>query len=262
MVVERFDIAQDLARLLELLTVQHLAAHHETHGAARVHHVAADAAVQVFLASDVTQHFTGERIGHVAREHLLTDLLQFVVDVFQRVGRVFGIGIEQLQQHFLGILDQARGTARAHAEQAKHRHIFIVDRKQHAAALEFGVVLVQDEGDAHRTGVFVVVDQKVAANVHFAVVFFIEARRLLDVLVHCIFGDGQAVILLDPAFFLDARRFQVNPDRLELGQFFQRLDLFLDKSAIGERKDVEHDSLPWIFFDDGEQRQGALSSSS
>ena len=176
MVVERFDISQDLARLLELLTVQHLAAHHEAHGTARVHHVAADAAVQVFLASDVAQHFTGERIGHVAREHLLAHLLQFVVDVFQRVGRVFGIGIEQLQQHFLGILDQARRAARTHAKQAKHRHILVVDGKQHATALEFGVVLVQDEGDAHRTRVFVVIDQKVAANVQFAVVFFVKAR--------------------------------------------------------------------------------------
>jgi hypothetical protein len=138
--VQRLDVAQDLARFLELLGVEHLAAHHEADGAARVHHVAADAAVQVFLAGDGAQHFTGQVVGHVAGQHLLAHLFQFVVDVFQRVGAVFGVGVEQLEQHFLGVLDQPGHAARAHAQQAEHRHVFVVDGEQHALAFEVGVV--------------------------------------------------------------------------------------------------------------------------
>ena len=50
----------------------------------------------------------------------------------------------------------------------------------------------------------VVGDQEVGADVQLAVVFLVEAGRLLDVLVHRVFGDRQAVVLLDPALFLDA----------------------------------------------------------
>src|SRR2546429_6644500 len=38
------------------------------------------------------------------------------------------------------------------------------------------------------------------------------------VVVHRILGDGQLVVLLDPALFLDRGRLQVHPDRLEAGQ--------------------------------------------
>jgi hypothetical protein len=74
---------------------------------------------------------------------------------------------------------------------------------------------VQDEGHAHRARLVVVGDQEVAADVQFAVVFLVEAGRLLDVLVHRVFGDRQAEILLDPALFLRRRGFQVDPDGLE-----------------------------------------------
>jgi hypothetical protein len=80
-----------------------------------------------------------------------------------------------------------------------------VDREQHALALERVVDQVEDEGDPDRARVFVVGDQEVAADVEFAVVLFIEAGRLLDVLVHRILGDGQAVVLLDPALFFQRR---------------------------------------------------------
>ena len=40
---------------------------------------------------------------------------------------------------------------------------------------------VQDEGHAHTARLVVVVDEKVAADVQLAVVFFVEARRFLDV---------------------------------------------------------------------------------
>jgi hypothetical protein len=76
--------------------------------------------------------------------------------------------------------------------------------------------------------------------VQLAVVFLVEAGRLLDVLVHRVFGDRQAVVLLDPALLLDRGRLEVDPDRLELGKLFQRLDLFLKEPSVGKRKDVEH----------------------
>jgi hypothetical protein len=58
---------------------------------------------------------------------LLADFFQLVVDALQRVGRVLGVGVKQLEQHFLGVLDQPGRPARAHAQQAEHRHVFIVD---------------------------------------------------------------------------------------------------------------------------------------
>jgi hypothetical protein len=183
-------------------------------------------------------------VADVAFEHFLARDFEFVVDVLECVGRVFGVGIEQLEQHFLRVFDESGRAARAHAQQAEHGHVFVVDRKQHAAAAKFGVVLVQDERNAHRARVFVVVDQEVGADVQLAVVFFIEAGRLLDVLVHRVFWNREAVVLLDPALFLERGRFEVDPDRLELGKLLQGLDLFLDEAAVGERKDIEHGSLP------------------
>jgi len=245
--------AQDLARLLELLGVEHAAAHHEAQRAARVHHVAADASAHVLVAGDGGQHFAGLVVRHVAGQHLAADLFQVVVDVLQRVGAVFGVGVEEHQQHVLGVFDQAGHAARAHAQQAKHRHVLVVDGEQHALALELGVVLVEDEGHADRARVLCVVDQEVRADVQFAVVFLEESGRFLDVLVHRVFGDGQAEMLFDPAPFLGRGTLQIDPDGLELGQVFERLDFFLEQAAIGEGKDIEHGcSRTWIS--DGECR--------
>ncbi len=243
-VVQRLDVAQDLPRILELLGVQHLAAHHEAHGAARVHHVAADAAVQVLLARDGCQHLAGARIRHVARQHLGAHFLELVVDALERVGGVFRVQVEQLEQHLLGILDQARRPARAHAQQPEDGQVLVVDGEQYALALERVVDQVEDEGHAHRTGVVLVVDQEIAADMQLAVVFLVEAGGFLDVLVHRVRGDLQAVVLLDPALFLERGRFQVHPDRLEACEFFQGFDLFLDEAAVGEREDVEHGLVP------------------
>ena len=90
-----------------------------------------------------------------------------------------------------------------------------MDRKQHTTAFEGRVVLVQDKRHTHRAGLVFVGDQKVATNVQFAVVFFVEAGRFFDVLVHRVFWDLQAVILLDPALFFGGRRFEVHPNWLE-----------------------------------------------
>ena len=244
MAVQRLDVAQNLPRLLELLGVEHLAAHHETDGAARVHDVAPDAAIQVFLAGDGAQHLARAGIGHVAGQHLGADFFQIVVNALQRVGGVFGVGVKQLEQHLARIFDQARRPACAQPQQAKHRNVLVVDGEQNALAAQARVDEVEDEGHPHRARVVVVVNQEVAADVQLAVVFFVKAGRFFDVLVHRIFGDGQAVVLRDPALFVDGGRFQIDPDGLEFGQLFQRLDFFLNESSMGKREDVEHGSLP------------------
>ena len=74
----------------------------------------------------------------------------------------------------------------------------------------------------------------------FAIVFFVKTRRLLNIFVHRVFRDRQAVVLFDPAFFFDGRRFQVNPDGLEFGKFLQGLNLFLEEAAVGQGENVEH----------------------
>ncbi|MPN38251.1 hypothetical protein SDC9_185775 [bioreactor metagenome] len=108
-----------------------------------------------------------------------------------------------------------------------------MDGEQHAMAAQRCVVLVDDEGHAHRAGVFVVVDQKVAADMQLAIVFFVKTRRLLDIVVHRIFGDGQLVVLLDPALFFEGWRFQVDPDGAKAFKVCQGLDFFLNESTIG-----------------------------
>jgi hypothetical protein len=46
--------------------------------------------------------------------------------------------------------------------------------------------------------------------------------------------------LFDPALFFQRWRFQVDPDGLKAGEFFQRLDLFLKEAAVDKGEDVEH----------------------
>ena len=103
--IERIDVAQNLPCLFKLLAIEHLAAHHETHRTARVHRVAADASAHIFMARNGAQHFAGHGVRDIAREHFVADHFQVVVNALQRIGRVFGIGIEQLEQHFLGVFN-------------------------------------------------------------------------------------------------------------------------------------------------------------
>ena len=163
--VERVDVAQDLPRVLELLGVKHLAAHHEAQGAARVHHVAPDAARQVFVARNRAEHLAGQLVGHVARQHLGADLLQVDVDAFDGVGRILGVGIEELEQHVFGVVDQAHRPARAHAHQPKHWHVLVVNGKQHPSAFVLAGVHVQNEGHPHGVRLFGVCNQEVRADV-------------------------------------------------------------------------------------------------
>ena len=116
---------------------------------------------------------------------------------------------------------------------------------------------MEDEGDADVARRLVVVDQEVGADVQFAVVFLVEARRFLEVVVDRVARDGQAEVLGDPALFLFGRRVEVDPDRLDVGQCLVAFDLFLEEPAIGQREDVQHEGsgeltarwsgrLPWM----------------
>src|SRR5690606_28019060 len=149
-------------------------------------HVAPDAAVQVFLAGDGGQRVGGLLVVHGGLEHAVADFLQVVVDALKRVGRVLGIGVIELEQHILGVVDQGRDAPGAHAQQTKHGQVFTVDGKQH--------VLVQDEGHSDVARRFVVVDQEIGADVNSAI-FFIEAGRFFNVVVDDVLGQDQTETL-------------------------------------------------------------------
>ena len=134
-------------------------------------------------------------------KHLGADLLEFVVDALERVGRVLGVGVEQLEQHLLAVLDQTGCTARAHAQQAEHRHVLLVDREQDALAADLVVGQVQDEGHPRGARFVAAGDQEVAADVEVAVLLGVEAGRLLDVLVHGIGRDHDSRNTARPTAF-------------------------------------------------------------
>ena len=73
-----------------------------------------------------------------------------------------------------------------------------------------------------------------------AVVFFVKTRGFFNIFVHRVFRDRQTVVLFDPPFFFDGGRFQINPNGLEFGEFFQGLNLFLEEAAVGQGENVEH----------------------
>ena len=116
-----------------------------------------------------------------------------------------------------------------------------MNREQHALAFQVVIDQVEDEGDPYRARLGFVGNQKVGADVQLAVVFFVKACGLFNVHIHRVFGNGQAVILLDPAFFFEGRGLQVHPDGLEFGEFLEGFDLFLEKPAVGKRENIEHD---------------------
>jgi hypothetical protein len=100
-------------------------------------------------------------------------------------------------------------------------------------------VLVEDERDAHQPR-RLVVDQEVRADVQLAVVFLVEARRLLEVVVDGVARDRQAEALRDPALFLLRRRLEIDPHRAHVGERAGTFDLFLEQPAAGQREDVQH----------------------
>ena len=61
--------------------------------------------------------------------------------------------------------------------------------KQHAVAAQLLVGLIDDEGHAHLARLVKISHQKIAADVQIAVVFFVEAGRFLDVVVHRVFWN-------------------------------------------------------------------------
>jgi hypothetical protein len=165
-------------------------------------------------------------------EHPCADCLQAVVDALERIGRVLGIGVVELEQHVLRVFDQRRDAPRAQAQQAEHRQILAVQREQHAVE--------QDEGHPHIARRAVVVDQEVRADVQLAVRLFVKARRLFQVVVDRIVGNSHAEVLCDPALFFRRRRVEVDPDRLHMGERVGAFDLFLEQPAVGQREDIQH----------------------
>ncbi|SOY50630.1 hypothetical protein CBM2589_B230029 [Cupriavidus taiwanensis] len=249
MVLDRVDVAQDLARLVLLLGRQQLAAHQEGHRAARVHHVAADAPVQVFLARDGFQHVGRGGVGHVLGQHAAAGFFQAFVDFLDRVGRVFGVGRVQVHQHVLGVAHRARAHARAQPHQAEHRQVFVVDGEQH--------VLGQHEGDAHVARHLFLVEQEVGADMDILVLALEITRGRFQVAQVFQFRKGDAIGFLDPVQFLVVGIDDIDPDRLVLQQLIALVDLLLGKPAFLQDEQVDHprDSLLLIATKNKDKRE-------
>ena len=110
------------------------------------------------MASDRSQRLASDFIGHIAGQHFAADVFQIVVNTFKRVGRIFGVGIKQFEQHFFGVFNQPRRAARAHTQQTENRYVLVVDREQDAFALEAVVDQIQDKRRTHRAWLILVSD--------------------------------------------------------------------------------------------------------
>ena len=116
---------------------------------------------------------------------------RLVVDAFERVGRVLGVGVVQLEQHVLGVFDQRR-DARARAGAAGGTPARPRRGSRTARRLR---VVVRMKATRTVRGVSSSSIRKSRADVQLAVVFLVEAGRFLDVLVDRVFGDRQAEVL-------------------------------------------------------------------
>ncbi|SOZ06494.1 hypothetical protein CBM2595_A81179 [Cupriavidus taiwanensis] len=249
MVLDRVDVAQDLACLVLLLGRQQLAAHQERHRAARVHHVAADAAVQVFLAGDGFQHVGRGGIGHVLGQHAAAGFFQAFVDFLDRIGGVFGVGRVQVHQHVLGVAHRAGAHARAQPHQAEHRQVFVVDGEQD--------VLGQHEGHAHVARHLFLIEQEVGADMDVLVLALEIAGGRFQVAQVFQFRKGDAIGFLDPVQFLVVGIDDIDPDRLVLQQLIALVDLLLGKPAFLQDEQVDHprDSLLLIATKNKDKRE-------
>ena len=80
---------------------------------------------------DGGQRVAGGLVVDLLLEHARADALEVVVDALEHVGRVLGVGVVELEQHVLGVLDQRRDAPGAQAQQAEHRQVLGVHREQH-----------------------------------------------------------------------------------------------------------------------------------
>ena len=86
-----------------------------------------------------------------------------------------------------------------------------------------------------------VVDQEVGADVQLAVVFLVEARRLLEVVVDRVLGIVRPKCSRDPALFLVGGASRSTQIGWTLASAWCALDLFLEEPAVGQREDVQHE---------------------
>jgi hypothetical protein len=104
--------------------------------------------------------------------------------------------------------------------------------------------VLQNEGDAHVARFAFFVDQEVRTDVQLTVVFLVEARRLLQVIVDDVFRQGEAEALGNPALLFLGGRLEIDPDGFERRQGMRAVDLFLEQPTVDECEDVEHAVTP------------------
>ncbi len=123
MPIQRFDIAQNLARLFELVGIELSAAHQKAHRTARIHHVTTDTAIEIFLLCDRIQYGSGILVGQLFLQHAATDVFQALINTFQRIGGILCVSGIQVEQNILVVADGARTRTRPHAHQPEHRQV-------------------------------------------------------------------------------------------------------------------------------------------
>ncbi len=231
--VERVEVAQDLPRLLRLIGAEMAAAQQKAQRAAGVHHIAADASVQVFLLRNAGECLRGVLIAGARLEDVRADGLQIVVNAFEGIGRILGVGEVEREQYVGSVFNQPGHATRSQPQQAKDDEVVRVDGEQHVA--------VNDEGHALVARTLFVTDEKVGAQMQLPVFFLlVKPRGFLQILIEDVGGDGQAEAGLDPAELAWIGRFEIDPDGLQPREGLRVADLLLHQATILEGEHIEH----------------------
>lgn len=115
MAVEGFDIAQNLFRILDLLVTQQLALHQECQCSLSVQNIAANLPIQIFFFSNVRQDCCRLLVRHLFAQDLPANPTQGLVDILERISRVFDVSAVEVEQEIETIPDVAGSRPRSPA---------------------------------------------------------------------------------------------------------------------------------------------------
>jgi len=85
--VQRFDVTQDLARIIKLIRTEQASTHHKAHRTSGIHHVATDATVQVFLSRHRIERCGSILVTDIFLQHAATDFFKVLINTLERIRR-------------------------------------------------------------------------------------------------------------------------------------------------------------------------------
>ncbi len=115
---QRFDIAQDLPRLLQLARRQARLAHEEVQRALGIHQTEAHLPADIFQFRQRRQRFV-VLVALMAFHNDAAQLFQVAVDVFNFIRQLLDFGLEQVEQQFVGVAVDQRLVTHAHTVEAE-----------------------------------------------------------------------------------------------------------------------------------------------